>query len=107
MTYLPTAPMQGVSLLREVLEADPANQTALFNLGMLSIQSRQYGRAIERLEELIRLNPGHIQGRLLLGIAYLNTGNKKGAREQFLFIKRTDPDPAVQATVDSYLKDLK
>ncbi|MDW8330357.1 MAG: tetratricopeptide repeat protein [Cyclobacteriaceae bacterium] len=107
MTYLSSAPMQGVTMLREVLEADPRNQTALYNLGMLSVQSGQYQLAVERLEKLLEVNPTHTQGRLLLGVAYLNTGNKKKAREQFEFIKQADSDPAVQATVDSYLKDLK
>lgn len=107
MTYLSTSPMQGVTMLREVLAADPENQTALFNLGMLSVQSRQYQLAVERLEKLLEINPTHTQGRLLLGVAYMNTGNRKKAREQFLIIKQADPDPAVQATVDSYLKDLK
>ncbi len=107
MTYLSTAPMQGVNLLREVLAADPKNQIALYNLGMLAVQSGQYSRAVERLEELVGINPTHIQGRLLLGVAYLNLGQKQKAREQFEIIKQADSDPAVQATVDSYLKDLK
>jgi tetratricopeptide (TPR) repeat protein len=107
MTYLSSAPMQGVTLLREVLDADPKNQTALFNLGMLAIQSGQYERAAGRLEELLAVNPAHTQGRLLLGVAYMNLGRKRQAREQFELIKKADPDPAVQATVDSYLKDLR
>jgi hypothetical protein len=44
---------------------------------------------------------------LLLGVAYINTGKKKLAREQFEKVKKLDTDPAVQATADSYLKDLK
>lgn len=108
MTYMSSAnPMQGVTLLREVLAADPKNETALFNLGMLSIQSGQYERAISRLTDLISINPNHIQGLLLLGVAYMNSGNQKLAREQFDKVKQLDKDPAVQATVDSYLKDLK
>jgi cytochrome c-type biogenesis protein CcmH/NrfG len=108
MTYLSSAnPMQGITLLREVLSEDPKNETALFNLGMLSIQSGQYERAVERLNDLMAVNPSHVQGNLLLGIAYMNTGNKKLAREQFEKVKQLDKDPAVQATVDSYLKDLK
>jgi tetratricopeptide (TPR) repeat protein len=107
MTYLSSSPMQGVAMLREVLDADPNNQTALFNLGMLSIQSGQYQLAVGRLEKLLEINPAHTQGRLLLGVAYMNTGNKKKAREQFELVKQADPDPAVQATADSYLKDLK
>jgi outer membrane protein len=108
MTYLSSAsPMKGIQLMREVLAEDPKNEFALFNMGMLSIQSGQYGKAIERLGELLAVNPKHIQGHLLLGVAYMNTGNKEKARQQFEKVKQLDNDPAVQATVDSYLKDLK
>lgn len=108
MTYLSSPnPMQGITLLREVLAEDPKNESALFNLGMLSIQSGQYNRAIERLSELTSINPNHVQAQLLLGVAYMNNGDKKKAREQFEKVKQLDSDPAVQATADSYLKDLK
>lgn len=108
MTYLSSdTPMQGIMMLREVLKEDPKNELAMFNLGMLSIQSGQYDKAIERLKELIEINPAHIQGQLLLGIAYMNSGDKKNAKQQFEKVKEMDKDPAVQATVDSYLKDLK
>ena len=99
--------MQGIAMLREVLEKDPKNELALFNMGMLSIQSGQYDRAIERLKELVAINPSHIQGQLLLGLAFMNSGDKESARAQFEKVKEMDKDPAVQATVDSYLKDLK
>jgi outer membrane protein len=108
MTYLSSSnPMQGITMLREVLVKDPENELALFNMGMLSIQSGQYERAVERLGELLKINPGHIQGHLLLGLALMNSGQKERARVQFEKVKTMDKDPAVQATVDSYLKDLK
>lgn len=108
MTYLTSSnPMQGITMLREVLVKDPTNELALFNMGMLSIQSGQYDRAVERLEELIRVNPAHIQGQLLLGLALMNSGDKVKAKVQFEKVKEMDKDPAVQATVNSYLKDLK
>jgi len=108
MTYVGSStPMQGIRMLREVLAADPKNQPALFNMGMLAIQSGQYDRAIERLVILIEVNPKHIQGQLLLGMAYMNKGDKAKAKQQFEKVKQLDSDPAVQATADSYLKDLK
>jgi outer membrane protein len=108
MTYLSTStPMQGITMLREVLAEDPDNELALFNMGMLSIQSGQFDRAVQRLQQLVNINPQHIQGQLLLGIALMNSGNRQKAVEQFEKVKKMDNDPAVQATVDSYLKDLK
>ena len=108
MTYLASSnPMQGIMMLREVLVADPENELALFNMGMLSIQSGQYDRAIERMEELLEINPEHIQGQLLLGVALMNSGERERAKAQFEKVKAMDQDPAVQATVDSYLEELK
>jgi Flp pilus assembly protein TadD len=107
MTYMSSSPMQGVRMLMEVLKVDPQNETALFNLGMLSIQSGQNDKAAERLEALVKINPNHTQAQLLLGIAWMNLGDKGKARAQFEKVKQMDKDPAVQATIDSYLKDLK
>jgi len=108
MTWLSSkAPMQGITMMREVLAEDPNNEFALFNMGMLSIQSGQYDRAIGHLDKLLVVNPDHIQGNLLLGVAYVNTGIKEKARKQFEKVKQLDKDPAVQATADSYLKDLE
>ena len=99
--------MQGIQMLRGVLADDPKNEFALYNMGMLSVQSGQYEKAIDRLLELMAVNPNHVQGNLLLGVAYLNKGSKEKARQQFEKVKKLDSDPAVQATVESYLKDLK
>jgi tetratricopeptide (TPR) repeat protein len=108
MTYMSTkSPMQGIGLLREVLQEDPKNKFALFNMGMLSIQSGQYDKAIDWMTQLTDLYPDHVQGQLLLGVAYLNKGDKENARQQFEKVKKLDNDPAVQATADSYLKDIK
>jgi cytochrome c-type biogenesis protein CcmH/NrfG len=107
LTYFSSNPPQGVAMLREVIAEDPENEFALFNLGMLSIQSRQFANAVDRLEKLVAVNPNHLQGQLLLGVAYMNNNAREKAREQFEKVKKMDKDPSVQATVDSYLKDLK
>lgn len=108
MTYLSSDnPMQGIAMLREVLAADPEHPEALFNMGLLSIQSGQFRLAVERFEMLTRVDSTHLQGQLLLGVALLNAGERERARVQFEKVKAMDGDPAVQAEVDSYLKDLK
>lgn len=108
MTYLTDAnPMKAITMLREVLAEDPQNKTALYNMGMLSIQSGQYDKAIDRLEELVEIDSENTQAHLMLGVAYMNGGSKRKAKEQFEKVKQLDKDPSVQATADSYLKDLK
>ena len=100
-------PMPGVSLLREVLREDPKFKPALFNMGILSVQSQQYGKAIDWLTQLLVLNPDDVQGVLLLGVAYSGNGDKASAREQFEKAKKLEADPAVQQQADAYLKDLQ
>lgn len=108
MTYLSSkSPMQGIMMIREVLEVDPKNEFALFNMGMLSIQSQQFDRAIDYMTRLVAVNPNHTQGQMLLGVALMSKGEKEKARAQFEKVKKMDADPSVQATVDSYLEDLK
>jgi tetratricopeptide (TPR) repeat protein len=108
MTYLSSDnPMQGIAMLREVLATNPQHPEALFNMGLLSIQSGQYRLAIERFEMLTKVDSTHLQGQMLLGVALLRAGEKERARAQFEKVKTMDGDPAVQAEVDSYLEELK
>lgn len=109
MTYIGSGapPMQGIRMLREVAQEDPKNEFALFSLGMLSIQSTQYDRAIEWLTKLVEVNPNHIQGQVFLGVALASAGQKDKAREQFEKARKMTTDPSVIASIDSYLKDLK
>lgn len=107
MTYLPQEPMQGVLMLREVIEKDPENALALYNLGLLSIQSRQFDKAVERFEKLVSTHPDHLEGQFYLGVAYFEAGNRNKALVQLEKVKSLDPDQQVQAAVDEYLKELK
>jgi tetratricopeptide (TPR) repeat protein len=108
MTYLSTkTPMQGILMLREILEVDPENEQAMFNLGILSMQSGQYDKAVERFSKLTQLYPNNTQAQFFLGVSYKEIGNKEKAKEQFRIVKTLDKDPSVQATADSYLKELE
>ena len=109
MTYIGSGgpPMQGILMLREVATDDPRNEFALFSLGMLSIQSGQYDRAVDWLTKLVEVNPEHLQGQVFLGVALANASQKDKARQQFEKARKMTADPSVHATIDSYLKDLK
>ncbi|GAA4001196.1 hypothetical protein GCM10022408_10490 [Hymenobacter fastidiosus] len=100
-------PVKGVTLLREVLVADPRNENALYNLGLLSIQSNQYDKAAERFRELTKVNPDNINGQFYLGVSLAKNGAKEEAKAAFLKAKSLSPDPALSASVDEQLAQLK
>jgi tetratricopeptide (TPR) repeat protein len=75
--------MKGVGLLKEVEQAQPDNRKALYNLGMLSLQSGQFDKAITRFEKLTSLDgsndvnyPFYFR---FLGEAYFKSGKKEQA----------------------------
>jgi tetratricopeptide (TPR) repeat protein len=108
MTYVSTDnPMSGIMMLREVLESDPNNEDALFNLGVLSIQSGQYKNAIERFLQLLKNHPDNEQAMFYLALSYFNDGQRPKAKELFEKIKNISDDEQVLAAVESYLNELE
>ena len=75
--------MKGVGLLKEIEQAQPDNRKALYNLGMLSMQSGQFDKAITRFEKLSKLERSNDQNYpfyfRFLGEAYFKSGKKDQA----------------------------
>ncbi|MCU0389892.1 MAG: tetratricopeptide repeat protein [Thermoflexibacter sp.] len=112
VTYTITAnPMQGITMIREVLSKDPDNQLALFNLGLLSMQSGQYDKAVERFERLLSINPKDVNSCLLLGQSLVNLKKNNEAikvMEKFKANLSDSPiDKEIKQKIDMFLNDLK
>jgi predicted Zn-dependent protease len=107
MTWVSTEqPMSGITMLREVLATEPNHREATFNLGMLSMQSGQFKKAVERFEALTTRDSSDVQAWFYLGLSEQELGNSTNARKAFTKVKALENDPSVIATVDNYLKEL-
>lgn len=100
-------PMQGILKIREVLGKNPENKLAIYNLGMLSMQSGQFDKAVERFEKLIELDPENTQAHFYLGVGYLETGRKQKALERFEYVKTVETNPQVLQSIEAYIKEIK
>ncbi|GAB3962648.1 hypothetical protein GCM10028805_64190 [Spirosoma harenae] len=108
MTYVNTdTPMQGIMLLREVIQQDPTNELALFNLGLLSMRSNQYERAIERFRQILVNNPTSRKARFYLGVSLAEAGQKAEAKQILAEVKKQEKDPQILAAVREYEERLK
>lgn len=108
MTYVNTeTPMQGIMLLREVLQQDPTNELALFNLGLLSMRSNQYERAIERFRQILVVNPGSRKAQFYLGVSLAEAGQKAEAKRVLAQVKQQEKDPQILAAIREYEERLK
>lgn len=108
MTYVNTpTPMQGIMLLREVLQQEPTNELALFNLGLLSMRSNQYGRAVERFRQILVNNPDSRKAQFYLGVSLAEAGQKDEARKILAQVKQQEKDPQILAAIHEYEDRLK
>lgn len=107
MTYVSSSnPMQGIMMLREILEEDPQNEEALYNMGILSMQSGQYKRAVDRFEDLVRFYPDNLQGQFYLGVSYFESKQQNKAKSQFEVVQRMTQDLMILESIQDYLDRL-
>ena len=100
-------PMQGISLLREVIAIDSLNIDANQQLGLFSVTSRQFDKAIERFQRILRIDSTHIDMYVYLGDTYLSMGEKQKAIESYENYKIRVKDTLVSKDIDEYIKKLK
>ena len=80
-------PMEGVFMLRNILENNPENTEALYYLGVLSNQTGQYQNALERFNQLITIDSSDKRAYLQLGISNYQIGNKEVADSLFNIVR--------------------
>ncbi|HEY6505011.1 MAG TPA: tetratricopeptide repeat protein [Chitinophagaceae bacterium] len=87
-------PMEGIQKIREVVEKDSTNTYAHMMLAKAAVMSRQFDKAVSRLETIIRLNPADIDAILMLADVSEQTGDKQSAikwyQASLAIIKRPD-----------------
>ena len=98
-------PMAGITMLREVLEIDPNYREAILNLGLLSIRSGQYDRAIERFDKLIAMDDKDYEAMLYMGIALKEKGDTVAATYFERIVETPEADPALVVTAQQYLQE--
>lgn len=100
------APMVGVRMIREVLEEDPTNAFAMMQLGMLSMRSGQYDKAIGHFSRLLELKEDE-EALFYLGVSHVELHHHEEAEAALKRVKAITKDPNVLQTVDKYLVELQ
>src|SRR5690606_6228280 len=98
-------PMQGITLLLEVVEEDPNNVKANFNLGLFSMQSRQFDKAVDRFKTVVDKDPS-AEAWFYLATSYENIGLKNEAIDAFQKSKQLAADPSLSQFIDRKVEEL-
>lgn len=98
-------PMQGIQLLLEVVKNDPKNLKANLNLGLFSMKSGQYDKAVDRFKTVIAQAPS-AEAWFYLASSYENMGMKPEAIGAYLKTKEIAADPNMSQFVDRKVNEL-
>jgi tetratricopeptide (TPR) repeat protein len=99
-------PMQGIALLLGVVSKDPNNLKANLNLGLFSMKSGQFEKAVLRFKTVIAQKP-EVEPYFYLAESYRQLGMRKEAISAYEECKQMMPDTAFDQKIDGYIKELK
>ncbi len=99
-------PMKGILLLRDVVKEDPKNVKANMSLGLFSMKTGQYEKAVKRFEVVIS-QTNQPEAWFYLASSYENIGMNKDAINAYIKTKELAADPGLSQFVDRKVEELK
>ena len=101
-----TETMKGIQQLLQVVGKDSNNMKAQMVLGIGGVVSRQYDKAIIRLNKVVAAENGNLEAVSWLADAYAESGNKKDAVKWYEYSKKLVNNPDYSKEVDERIKAL-
>lgn len=98
-------PMQGITLLLDVVKQDPKNLKANLNLGLFSMKSGQFDKAVERFKTVIEIAPS-AEAWFYLASSYESMDRNADAIAAYLKTKEIAADPNMSQFVDRKINEL-
>ena len=98
--------MKGIVLLKEVASMHPDNISAQFKLGLFSIKSGQYDKAVNRFNRVLELDSSYYQAYFYLGQCELELGNKQKSIENFKHYQYLCPNSVEKKNINQYINKL-
>lgn len=102
-----TNPMEGIALIREVVQRDSTHVYAQLTLVKASILSGQFDKGITRLQTVIKVEPRNIEAHLLLADLYERTGEKKEAVKWYEKSLQLIEQPEIRQAIKDRIGALK
>ncbi len=100
-------PMEGIAVIREVVERNPDNIFGQMTLGLGGVKSGQFDRAIERFTIVVNKQPDNLEAILNLAEAYDQKGDKANAVKWYKNVKEKISNPEAQKELDTRIKALQ
>ncbi len=98
-------PMAGITLLLDVVETDPQNVDANKALGLFSLQSQQFDKAIDRFKTVVEQKPD-AESYFYLATGYEKIGLTAEAIAAYQKSKELAADPTLSQYIDRQINEL-
>ena len=98
--------MKGIQELLKVVGKDSNNMKAQMILGIGGVISKQYDKAITRLNKVVAAEPENLEAVSWLADVYAETGDKVNAVKWYEYSKKLVNNPAYSKEVDIRIKAL-
>ncbi|MDB5198621.1 MAG: hypothetical protein JWO92_584, partial [Chitinophagaceae bacterium] len=99
--------MKGIQELLKVVARDSSNMRAQMVLGIGGVVSRQYDKAITRLNKVVAAEPGNLEAVSWLADVYAESGDKINAVKWYEYSKKLVNNPEYSKEVDTRIKALQ
>ena len=102
----PEAQMKGVLQMRALADANPENADLQWNMGLFSMQTGQYGKAVARFEKVISLDAQRLNAYMQMAVSYTALQDTSSAQNVLsTLIEKSDGD--LQQSAEVMLEKLK
>ena len=100
-------PMQGITVIKEVVDKDSTNAYGQFIFALGGKKSGQYDKAIERFLTVLKIQPNHIEAMIHLAECYELTNQKALAIEWYTKVSNNVNVPEAKDAISKRIQDLK
>lgn len=100
-------PMQGVSILRDMVAKDSTNIDAQLMLARFGLVSGQFDKAIARCEKVLYLSPQNQDALLMIAQAYEGMGNTEKAIDALTRCAAVVKEPEAKKAIAAHIEELK
>ena len=102
----PQSQMKGILQMRSLSEKYPENADLQWNMGLFSIQSGQYEKAVTRFEKVLNLDAKRLDAYMQLAVSYLALQDTSAAKGVLIsLIDKSEGD--TQKNAEAMLEKLK
>lgn len=100
-------PMQAVLAIRAIADEHPDNVKANFTLGLMSIQTAQFEKAVQRFDAVLQVDAQNAEAMRLRAQSYLGMGDTAAAIANYEQALENAPNEELKASVNEALTQIK